>query len=193
MNTGQELSVTQLLASLRHGDGAAVDAIFPLVYAQLRHLAQNQLAAEGIATLAPTELVHEAYLKLCGGQVADATDRRHFVAIAARAMRQVLVDGARHRNAIKRDGGERVTLTTELPGEFQSVDMLALDQALSTLAGIDPRKARAVELRVFAGLPFDEVAATLDISRATLARDYRSAQAWLYRELEMSDAAGSVP
>jgi RNA polymerase sigma factor (TIGR02999 family) len=154
----------------------------------LRNLARRQLAQVSGATLAPTELVHEAYLKLCDGGLANATDRGHFFAIGARAMRQVLVSRARMRYAAKRDGGERVTLTPDIPAAAQ-VDVLALDEALTALAEIDTRKARAIELRAFAGLSFEDIAETLNISRATLARDYRSAQAWVYRALEMSSGA----
>ena len=111
-------------------------------------------------------------------------DRLHFLSLAARAMRQVLVDRARHRGAAKRDGGDRVTLTADIAADPSSmIDLLALDQALTALADVDERKARAIELRVFAGLEFEQIAALLDISRATLAREYRGAQAWLFRAL----------
>ena len=188
MNTDRIEPITKLLASLRAGDASACDRLFAIVYAQLRQLAQRQLAGEhGQLTLAPTDLVHEAYLKLYDGVVPDAHDRAHFFGLAARAMRQVLVDRARHRGAAKRDGGERVTLREDVAADPGSmIDMLALDQALTALAQIDERKARAIELRVFAGLEFEQIAGLLGVSRATLARDYRGAQAWLYRALEMS-------
>jgi RNA polymerase sigma factor (TIGR02999 family) len=193
MNANRSEPITRLLASLRAGDPAAGDRLFPIVYAQLRQLAQRQLAGErGQITLAPTDLVHEAYLKLCDGVVPDAHDRTHFFGLAARAMRQVLVDRARRRDAAKRDGGDRVTLTPDVaaaPGSM--IDMLALDQALNALAEVDERKARAIELRVFAGLEFEQIAGLLDISRATLARDYRGAQAWLYRALGPAPANGA--
>jgi len=185
MNADRTEPITKLLSSMREGDAAAADRLFPVVYAQLRQLAQRQLAAErGQVTLAPTDLVHEAYLKLCDGVVPDARDRTHFFGLAARAMRQVLVDRARHRGAVKRDGGERVTLTPDIAADPSSmIDLLALDQALTALAEVDERKARAIEMRVFAGLEFEQIAGLLDISRATLAREYRGAQAWLYRAL----------
>jgi RNA polymerase sigma factor (TIGR02999 family) len=116
----------------------------------------------------------------------------HFFAIAARAMRQVLVEQERHRRADKRQGGERVSLSSaDLPDPRQSVDLLALDQALQALEAVDARKARVIELRAFAGLEFDEIAQVLQISRATLARDFRTARAWLYRTLDLPTPAAS--
>ncbi len=188
MQESSGLPITQLLASARAGNANAADAIFPVVYAQLRELARRQLAKSGGATLVPTELVHEAYFKLCDGGLDHVTDRDHFFALGARAMRQVLVSRARRRNALKHDGGRFVTLTPDLPVAAQTqLDVAALDEALNALAAFDARKARAIELRAFAGLSFDEIARILDISRATLARDYRSAQAWLYRAMEMPE------
>ena len=193
MNADRIEPVTKLLAALRAGEASAADRLFPVVYAQLRQLASRQLARElGQVTLAPTDLVHEAYLKLCDGVVPDARDRTHFFGLAARAMRQVLVDRARHRGADKRDGGERVTLTPDVaPDPSSMIDLLSLDQALTALAVVDERKARAIELRVFAGLEFEQIAGLLGISRATLARDYRGAQAWLYRALGSASAEGA--
>jgi RNA polymerase sigma-70 factor, ECF subfamily len=186
--------ITRLLAAYSGGDGDAGNALFPMVYAQLRQIARRQLAQSHGATIVPTELVHEAYLKLCNGGLANVTDRNHFFALGARAMRQVLVDRARKRQAIKHDAGRFVTLNEALADTPQTqVDVLALDEALQALADIDERKARAIELRAFGGLSFDEIAQLLDISRATLARDYRGAQAWLYRKLEMSQAIDRSP
>jgi RNA polymerase sigma factor (TIGR02999 family) len=188
MPASSDLPITQLLELARAGDANAADAIFPIVYAQLRNLARRQLAMVGGATLVPTELVHEAYLKLCDGGLAKVADRDHFFALGARAMRQILVSRARHRHALKHDGGNFVTLTPDIPATAENqLDVVALDTALNALEAFDPRKARAIELRAFAGLSFDEIARVLDISRATLARDYRSAQAWLYRALEMPE------
>jgi RNA polymerase sigma factor (TIGR02999 family) len=179
--------ITGLLQRWRDGDAGAADALLPLVYAQLRAIARRQLAGERAGhTLMPTDLVHEAYLKLGDAVPPDSVDRVHFFAIAARAMRQVLVDHERHRRAAKRDGGERITLSSiEPPDPNQAIDVLALDQALQTLETIDTRKARVIELRAFAGLEFDEIARVLDISRATLMRDFRAARAWLYRALDL--------
>jgi RNA polymerase sigma factor (TIGR02999 family) len=184
--SGPTAPITSLLARWRGGDVAAADELMPLVYAQLRAIARRQLGKERAGhTLLPTDLVHEAYLKLSDNAPASA-DRVHFFAIAARAMRQVLVDHERHRRADKRDGGDRVTLSSaDPPDPNQNVDLLALDEALHALEKVDARKARVIELRVFAGLDFDECAQALDISRATLARDFRTARAWLYRALDL--------
>jgi len=179
--------ITALLRRWHEGDGDAGNALLPLVYAQLRAIARRQLAGERPGhTLVPTDLVHEAYLKLVEGAPPDSQDRIHFYAIAARAMRQVLVDHERHRRAAKRDGGERISLSgSDAADPNQNVDLLALDQALHALEQVDARKARVIELRAFAGLDFNEIAQVLEISRATLARDFRTARAWLYRALDM--------
>jgi RNA polymerase sigma factor (TIGR02999 family) len=186
--------ITDLLRRWRSGDEAASAQLMPMVYTQLRAIARRQLANERSGhTLMPTDLVHEAYLKLSDGNPPDSNDRVHFFAIASRAMRQVLVDHERHRRADKRDGGERITLSSlDPPDPRQNVDLLALDQALNELEKVDERKARVIELRAFGGLDFDEIAVALSISRATLARDFRTARAWLYRALELPqpDAAG---
>lgn len=180
--------ITKLLEQWRAGDAAAAEVLLPLVYAHLRSIAQRHLAGERRGhTFLPTDLVHEAYLRLNDG-VPDAKDRLHFYAIASRAMRQVLIGHERHRRALKRDGGEPVTLSAlELPDRNQPIDILAFDQALCGLEEFDARKARVIELRAFAGLEFDEIAEVVGISRATLARDFRAARAWLYRALDVPD------
>ncbi|MGA9332883.1 MAG: ECF-type sigma factor [Rudaea sp.] len=182
--------ITQLLQRWRAGDDSAASDLMPIVYARLRALARRHLAHERVGhSLMPTDLVHEAYFRLTDGNPPDLVDRLHFFAIAARAMRQVLVDHERHRRAHKRDGGDRVSLSVaSLRDEHQAVDLIALDQALHALEQLDARKSRAIELRAFGGLEFDEIAKVLDISRATLARDYRTARAWLYRALELAPA-----
>jgi RNA polymerase sigma-70 factor (ECF subfamily) len=186
--------ITNLLSAYSRGDEGAGNALFPIVYAELRLLARRQLAHARGSTIVPTELVHEAYLKLCDGGLANVTDRHHFFALGARAMRQVLVSRARKRKALKHDAGRFVTLNENLAEAPQAqVDVIALDEALQALAAVDERKARAIELRAFGGLSFDEIAQVLDISRATLARDYRGAQAWLYRQLEMSATSERAP
>lgn len=183
-----------LLGQWRRGDADAAEKLLPLIYEQLRAIARRQLAGRRAHTLMPTELVHEAYLKLSNGVLPNSEDRVHFFAIAARAMREVLVDRERHRRARKRDGGEQVTLSSVDPADpAQSVDVLALDQALRGLEAIDPRKSRVVELRVFGGLEFAEIAEVMDLSRATLARDFRSARAWLYCALEQPTPAAAAP
>jgi RNA polymerase sigma factor (TIGR02999 family) len=178
--------ITALLHRWRAGDEAAADELLPLVYAQLREIARRRLQANPVAqTLVPTELVHEAYLKLTGAP-PSSTDRQHFFAIASRAMRQVLVGHERHRRADKRREGERVTLSSLKADDANlSIDLLAFDQALDGLERIDARKARIIELSAFGGLEFDEIAEAVGISRATLARDLRAARAWLYHALAL--------
>jgi len=173
--------VTRLLRAAHEGDSAALDRLVPLVYEDLRRLAQRQLGHEyGERTLSATALVHEAYLKL-GGRAMAAGDRAHFLALAARAMRQVLVDHARDRKAAKRGGGlwERTTLTDGVwVGEFDPDGMLALDEALSELV---PRQRQVVECRFFGGMEEQEIATAMGISERTVHRDWVKARAWLYR------------
>jgi RNA polymerase sigma factor (TIGR02999 family) len=173
--------VTRLLRGAREGDPAALERLVPLVYDDLRRLARRQLGHEyGERTLNPTALVHESYLKLGAGAMV-ARDRAHFLAIAARAMRQVLVDHARDRKAAKRGGGrwERTTLTDGAwVGEFDSDGMLVLDEALSKL---EQRQRQVVECRFFGGMEEQEIAAALGVSERTVHRDWVKARAWLYR------------
>jgi RNA polymerase sigma factor (TIGR02999 family) len=185
-------SVTGWLKRWRAGEPEAFERLLPLVYAELRRVAAAQMRREsGSPTLQPTALVHEAYLKLVDASQVDWQDRAHFLATAARAMRQVLVEHARARGAQKRDFGERVTLSSiDPPDPRNTVDLLALDQALARLEALDARKARVIELRVFAGLEFQEIGALLEVSRATLDRDFRAARAWLYRELGGTEGHG---
>lgn len=187
MSADESTPITGLLRRWHAGDSAAGAELMPLVYAQLRAIARRQLAGERAGhSLMPTDLVHEAYLKFSDGTPPASADRAHFFALCARAMRQILVDHERHRRAHKRDGGERITLSSlDPPDRHQAVDLLALDEALHALEQVDARKAKVIELRVFAGLDFDEVAKVLGISRATLARDFRTARAWLYRALDL--------
>ena len=172
--------VTQLLRSAHEGETDALERLIPLVYEDLRRLAQRQLGHEyGERTLNATALVHESYLKLGGGAMA-ARDRAHFLAIAARAMRQVLVDHARDRKADKRGGGiwERTTLTDGAwAAEFDSDGMLALDEALGQL---EPRQRQVVECRFFGGMEEQEIATALGVSERTVHRDWVKARAWLY-------------
>jgi RNA polymerase sigma factor (TIGR02999 family) len=173
--------VTRLLQAVRDGEPGALERLVPLVYDDLRLLARRQLGREfGERTLNPTALVHEAYLKL-GAGAKVATDRAHFLAIAARAMRQVLVDHARDRKAAKRGGGswERTTLTDGAwVGEFDPDGILALDEGLAKL---EPRQRQVVECRFFGGMEEQEIAAALGVSERTVHRDWVKARAWLYR------------
>jgi RNA polymerase sigma-70 factor (ECF subfamily) len=180
-------SVTELLERCRTGDRAALDQLLPVVYAELRHLAKSYLRRErGNHTLQSTALVHEAYLRLSQGVAAEWRNRTHFFGIAANLMRQVLVDHARARGAVKRGGGaHRVTLTGIADErDTLAIDFTALDAALTTLAAMDPTQARIVELRFFAGLTIEETAELLALSPATIKREWATARAWLHRELE---------
>lgn len=170
--------ITALLARWRDGDGAASQALMTVVYDTLQTIARRELGGWRPVSLVPGELVHEAFFKLARG-IPDAVNRRHFFAIAARAMRQVLIDHEKSRSAAKHDGTPTTLSSADVAAPGQPLDLLALDQALNQLEQHDERKARAIELRTFGGLEFDDIAEVLGISRATLARDYRAAQAWL--------------
>lgn len=182
------LSITRLLDAARQGDAAAYDQVLPLLYAELRAIASRHMRGERADhTLQPTALVHEAFLRVRDGSPVVYDDRTHFLRAASQTMRRVLVDYARARNAEKRSGGLRVTLHEEIAGtESSFVDVLALEEALQRLAEAEPRWANVVELRIFAGLEVSEVAAMLDISPATVKRDWQFAKAWLARTLRES-------
>jgi RNA polymerase sigma factor (TIGR02999 family) len=179
--------VTQLLQRWSQGDPEAAKEVLPLVYEELRRIALKQLRSErGNHTLEATAVVHEAYLRLNGQHGFQWPSRAHFFAFAAHLIRRVLVDHARSRNRAKRGGLlEKVTLSEAaqlaLP---KSLDLLALDDALSSLEAVDPRKATVVELRFFAGLTLEETAEQLGISTETVSREWRRAKAWLYKELQ---------
>jgi RNA polymerase sigma-70 factor (ECF subfamily) len=180
------LSATTLLQAWKEGDRSALDRLVPLVYAELRRMAGAYIRNEGsVQTLEPTALVHEAYLRLVGTSDPDFTNRAHFLAIAARVMRQILVGRARARNADKRSAGLRVPLDEDLVLTGQRASLvLALDDALIELERQDPEKARILELKYFGGLTAEDSAALLDVSVHKINRQMRLAQAWLRRELE---------
>ncbi len=177
-------SATLLLEKLSDGDSSAADALLPLVYEQLRSLAsaffRNQPASH---TLQPTAIVHEAYLKLIRGD-GEWRGREHFCAVAATAMRQILIDHARAKRTAKRDA-ERVQPTFEslATPSGSAIDLVVLDDALTRLAALDARLARIVELRFFGGYTMEEVARHLNVTRRTAQRDWRWVRAWLNREL----------
>jgi RNA polymerase sigma-70 factor (ECF subfamily) len=165
----------------------ALDVLWPQIYDELRRLARRSMRGQGQEhTLEPTALVHEAYLKLSRSPGLDASDQARFLGLAARAMRQILVDHARGKAAVKRgDGGIRVELADDLGATPPpAVDLLALHAALDRLAAYDERKVRIVEMRYLAGLTLEEVAEVLGLSVPTVKRDAAMAKAWLFRELE---------
>jgi RNA polymerase sigma factor (TIGR02999 family) len=159
--------------------------LLPLVYEELRRVAHHQLRAERPEhTLQTTALIHEAYLRLRGGGQAEIHDHCHFVALASRLMRQVLVDHARSRSAVKRQGGLKITMNEAVAISDQlEIDVLAVDDALNRLGDLDPQQARVVELRFFGGLSILETSEALRISAATVKREWSTARAWLRREL----------
>jgi RNA polymerase sigma factor (TIGR02999 family) len=179
--------VTVLLAALRVGDRAALDRLFELVYGELRRLARAQLARSlPHATLSTTALVNEVYVRFAGASRLAANDRGHFYSLAARAMRQILVDHAKSRLAQRRGGGAEVVSLADWdrPSDVDLSRVVAIDAALSRLEQLDERLARLVEWRVFGGLTFEEIAASSSgLSVSTLKRDWRKARAFLEREL----------
>jgi RNA polymerase sigma factor (TIGR02999 family) len=179
--------VTQLLQHWVEGDGSAFQRLIPLVYDELRAVAGNLQKHGGSgATLQPTALVHEAYVRLARIQNPGWSGRGHFLAVAAKAMRQLIVDHARARLTDKRGGGLRpLTLDTSLidTDAPDATDVMALEEALAKLTRLDERKARVVEMRFFGGMTNDEVAQVLDIARSTVADDWAFARAWLAEEL----------
>jgi RNA polymerase sigma factor (TIGR02999 family) len=179
-------AVTRLLRAWSAGEPNAEDELLPLVYDELRRRAANHLRRDRRDhTLQPTALVHEAYMRLLGQRGVDWQSRAHFLALASRMMRRVLVDHARIRGAAKRPAAElRVTLDSDFATvDPRGCDLLLLDQALSELARLDPRQGSFVELHYFGGLTEEEVAFAMSVSRSTVARELRSAKAWLYRRM----------
>jgi RNA polymerase sigma factor (TIGR02999 family) len=178
--------VTELLQQWCRGREDALDRLLPEIYAELRQLAASCLRRERRDhSLTPTALVHEAYLKLVDQRAVQWQNRAHFFGIAAQAMRRILVDHARARAADKRGSGQRLVSLDEalIVGATPDFDLLALDEALTRLAAIDPQQSRVVELRFFGGLTMEETAEALRISPATVGREWTLAKAWLYAEL----------
>ena len=178
--------VTTLLVRWREGDERALDALIPLVYGELRALAHHYLRRERPDnTLQSTALVHEAYVRLVGHQPPALQNRSHFFGVAARLMREILVEHARAQQAVKR-GGRVARLSLDDAVEVAQpidLDVLRLDDALKELARVDERQSRIIELRYFTGLSLDETAEVLGISPATVSRDWTTARAWLHREM----------
>jgi RNA polymerase sigma factor (TIGR02999 family) len=187
LQRGPSEQVTSLLIRWRGGDKAALDALMPLVYGELRRLAHHYLRSErSDHTLQSTALVHEAYARLVGQNIPEWQNRAHFFGVAAQLMRQILVDYARQHRAEKR-GGELCKLAlddVEVQARPADVDVVALDDALQHLARIDPQQSRVVELRFFGGLSIEDTSEVLGVSPSTVKRDWNTARVWLYREMD---------
>jgi RNA polymerase sigma factor (TIGR02999 family) len=186
--------VSVLLADWSHGNEAARDELMPLVYSELRRLAGHYMAQERSGhSLQATALVHEAYLRLVDQRQVRWQGRAHFFALASQMMRRILVDHARSRHYAKRGGGVRSVLLDEaiIISEQKAADVVALDEALTRLAAIAPRKSQVVELRYFGGLSMDEIAEVLKVSAITVRRDWTTAKAWLYRAIGGTDKASA--
>lgn len=190
----REPSVTQFLQRWSAGDQEAAELALPLIYDELRRIASRELRRErGDHTLQATAIVHEAYMRLAAQPGWQWPSRSHFFAFSAHLIRRILVDHARHRNRAKRGGlAEKVTLF-EVAGLAleKSPDLIALDEALSGLEKVDPRKASVVELKFFAGLTLEEIAAQLGVSPETVGREWRRARAWLFSALQTGAANGA--
>lgn len=173
--------VTRLLIDWTNGDAAALDALAPLVYAELRRIAGGYLRREPRAqALAPTEVVHEAWLRIAAASSLKFEHRQQFYGLAAQVIRRILVDHARRVRADKRGGDIRFVTLDEAPGvDARLADLLALDQALERLARVNERQARVIELRYFGGLGVEDIGQLLDVSAATISRDQKTAEAWL--------------
>lgn len=187
MTTPTEGDLTSLLQAWSEGDESALEHLVELVYPALKRMAAGKLASERAEhTLQPTALVHEAFLRLVDQRRIEWRDRVQFFGVASRMMRRVLVDSARSRHRLKRGGGQ-ATISLDhpesIPGRSRPLDVLDLDRALQHLESLDERKARVVELHFFGGLTTDQTAEVLQCSRATVGRDWRTARAWLAREL----------
>ncbi len=183
--------MTELLVRWRAGEQDALEALIPLVYKELRDIARRQLRRERPGhTLQSAALVNEAYLRLLDQRPFDTENRAHFLAVASRLMRQILVDYARSHGAAKRGADRRVELDTSLIlPQAPTADMVALDDALNDLSCLDEQQARAVELRFFGGLATDEIALVLGISASTVKRDWNVAKAWLTRQMKKGTRA----
>ena len=177
--------VTQLLVDWSNGQREALDRLLPLVYDELRKLADRYLRRErSDHTLQATALVHEAYLKLIDQRSVQWQNRAHFFGVAAQAMRRILVDHARVHNAAKRGSGQKISLDEALVvSDERAAELIALDDAMKALEEFDPEKSRLVELRFFGGLSIEETAEVLGISTATVTREWRAAKAWLYQSV----------
>jgi RNA polymerase sigma factor (TIGR02999 family) len=182
--------ISALLSEWRAGNHEALEVLIPVVYEELRRIAQHHLRQERPDhTLQSTALVHEAYLRLMKQGPADIDNRAHFMAVASRLMRQILVDHARRHRAAKRGSGLKLELTEAMAMQkAPNVDLIALDNALNELARLDPQQSRIVEMRFFAGLSIEDTAEVIGISRTTVKREWATARAWLLREMSRREA-----
>jgi len=184
-----KLNVTQLLLDWSNGDKAALDKLTPLIYDELHRLANSYMRKQSPGhTLQATALVNEIYIKLINTKNVSWKDRAHFFAVAAQAMRQILIDHARSHKYAKRGGGAHKVELDEVAvvAQEQAAILIALDDALRSLSDIDQRKSQIVELRFFGGLSIEETAEVMKISTPTVEREWRLAKAWLYRELSQT-------
>jgi RNA polymerase sigma factor (TIGR02999 family) len=191
LQRGPSNQVTELLVRWRRGDQSALDALVPLVYSELRRIANHYLQAERPDhTLQSTALVHEAYVRMAEQDLPQWQNRAHFFAVASQLMRQILVDHARSHCASKRGGNvyKMALDDAEQQPLAVDVDIVALDDALKSLAEMDSQQSRVVELKFFGGLSIEDTAEVLGISASTVKRDWITARAWLYRELDRSAA-----
>ncbi len=186
LSEANEQEIARILADVERGAEGAADRLLPLVYDELRRLADGLFRRERAGhTLQPTALVHEAYVRLVKQTRVEWTGCAHFMAVGAQAMRRILINHAESRRAAKRGGAwQRVTLTeSDTPAPVSDVDLLALNEALAKLEALDERQCRVVELRFFGGLTVDEAAEVLGVSSRTVELDWRMARSWLYKAL----------
>jgi RNA polymerase sigma factor (TIGR02999 family) len=190
MSESPSQPVSSLLHKWRAGDQEALQVLIPLVYQELRRIAQHHLRQERPDhTLQGTALVHEAYLRLMKQGPADIENRAHFLAVASQLMRQILVDHARAHRAAKRGGGLKLELQEGMAFQkAQDLDLIALDHALNELARLDPQQSRIVEMRFFGGLSIEDTAEVIGVSRTTVKREWATARAWLLREMSRREA-----
>ncbi|MDX1555993.1 MAG: ECF-type sigma factor [Xanthomonadales bacterium] len=193
MPTSAPGQVTMLLERVSNGEDDALKTLFSLVYAELRLIARRQLAGHRRSTLSTTAVVHEAFLKFLSGQPISVADRRHFYALAARAMRQILIDHARMHLSQKRGGGDVRSLMENDGAEvdLKAAELLDLDAALDRLGEFDERMCRIVDLRFFAGLSVEETSELMELSPRTVKREWRKARAFLYQQVDSGAAASA--
>ncbi len=185
--SAKDKDITELLLDWRKGDQMALDQLIPMVHNELRRMARNYMRRQNPGhTLQTTALVNEAFIRLVDSNRVNWQDRNHFYAVSAQLMRRILVDSARRRNSLKR-GGDQVMVTLDDNADVaisRQDDVLALDEAMSRLAKMDPRQSQIVEMRYFGGLTEEEIAAILGVSSRTVRRDWNLARAWLFREIK---------